>query len=77
MLDLGCGRGHWLLDAADFWFYTEFIGFDLVDILLPEVEQKANVRLVRGNLYAVSSLFDVISDELQRQISFTISGQKL
>lgn len=50
VLDLGCGQGHWLLDAADFWLNTDFTGFDLVDILLPEVRQRENIHLVRGNL---------------------------
>ncbi|KAF9451404.1 hypothetical protein P691DRAFT_787226 [Macrolepiota fuliginosa MF-IS2] len=49
VLDLGCGQGHWLLDAATFWPSADFTGFDLVDVMLPEVQEKDNVRLVRGN----------------------------
>lgn len=50
VLDLGCGQGHWLLDASNHWPSTEFTGFDLVDVMLPEVQEKKNIRLVRGNL---------------------------
>lgn len=50
VLDLGCGQGHWLLDASRHWPCAEFLGFDLVDILLPEVQKRSNVQLVRGNL---------------------------
>lgn len=50
VLDLGCGQGHWLLDAANFWPNTDFTGFDLVDVMLPEVRERGNVRLLRGNL---------------------------
>lgn len=53
VLDLGCGQGHWLLDAANHWPSAEFIGFDLVDIMLAEIREKNNVKLVRGNLYVV------------------------
>ncbi|KXN88891.1 Demethylmenaquinone methyltransferase [Leucoagaricus sp. SymC.cos] len=49
VLDLGCGQGHWLLDASNHWPSAEFTGFDLVDILLPEVQERPNVQLVRGN----------------------------
>jgi trans-aconitate methyltransferase len=56
VLDLGCGQGYWLLDASHHWPYAKFTGFDLVDVLLPEVRERPNIRLVKGNLYA-SSLF--------------------
>jgi hypothetical protein len=55
VLDLGCGQGHWLLDASHHWLYAEFTGFDLVDILLPEVRDRSNIRLVQGNLYVPSA----------------------
>ncbi|KAJ7044958.1 hypothetical protein C8F04DRAFT_1249405 [Mycena alexandri] len=35
VLDLGCGSGVWLLDAARTWRATQFIGLDLVDVALP------------------------------------------
>ncbi|KAF8502554.1 hypothetical protein BU17DRAFT_101935 [Hysterangium stoloniferum] len=34
-LDLGCGTGAWILEAANEWPECHFIGFDLVDIQLP------------------------------------------
>ncbi|KAF5352470.1 hypothetical protein D9756_005861 [Leucocoprinus leucothites] len=51
VLDLGCGQGHWLLDASYHWPSAKFTGFDLVDILLAELQERPNVQLVRGNLY--------------------------
>ncbi|KAJ3572211.1 hypothetical protein NP233_g3236 [Leucocoprinus birnbaumii] len=49
VLDLGCGQGHWLLDACYHWPSAFFTGFDLVDILLPELQECSNVQLLRGN----------------------------
>ncbi|KAJ7619183.1 hypothetical protein DFH06DRAFT_1235568 [Mycena polygramma] len=34
-LDLGCGTGSWVIDAAKEWPTCEFVGFDLVDIQIP------------------------------------------
>ncbi|KAJ6604807.1 S-adenosyl-L-methionine-dependent methyltransferase [Mycena vulgaris] len=34
-LDLGCGTGSWMIDAAKEWPNCEFVGFDLVDIQIP------------------------------------------
>ncbi|KAJ7110323.1 hypothetical protein C8R43DRAFT_904362 [Mycena crocata] len=51
VLDLGCGEGVWLADAARIWRGSQFIGLDLVDILLPALTDGSipNVRLVRGD----------------------------
>ncbi|KAF8963398.1 hypothetical protein BDZ97DRAFT_1919832 [Flammula alnicola] len=57
VLDLGCGQGHWVVDAAIAWkgYGTKVTGYDMVDIskgLLPwAVEQGVtdNIRFVRGN----------------------------
>ena len=63
VLDLGCGQGRWVLEAATYWreFGTKVVGFDLVDISTEYVERKRNVpenvQFVRGNLYA-SIFFD-------------------
>ncbi|KAF4622885.1 hypothetical protein D9613_002243 [Agrocybe pediades] len=35
VLDLGCGTGAWIIDAAKFWPHCEFVGFDLVDVQIP------------------------------------------
>ncbi|KAF7339336.1 UBIQUITIN-CONJUGAT-2 domain-containing protein [Mycena sanguinolenta] len=34
-LDLGCGSGAWVIDAAKEWPTCDFVGFDLVDIQIP------------------------------------------
>ncbi|KAF5385090.1 hypothetical protein D9615_001276 [Tricholomella constricta] len=34
-LDLGCGTGTWIIDAAKEWPACEFVGFDLVNIQIP------------------------------------------
>ncbi|KAJ3483968.1 hypothetical protein NLJ89_g12019 [Agrocybe chaxingu] len=57
VLDLGCGQGHWVIDAAIAWrgYGTKVTGYDMVDIskgLLPwAVEQGVtdSIRFVRGN----------------------------
>ncbi|TFK77381.1 S-adenosyl-L-methionine-dependent methyltransferase [Pluteus cervinus] len=35
VLDLGCGTGTWVIDAAEEWPECEFVGFDLVNIQIP------------------------------------------
>ncbi|KAJ7157082.1 hypothetical protein C8R46DRAFT_1113323 [Mycena filopes] len=35
VLDLGCGTGVWLLNAARTWRSTQFVGLDLVDVAVP------------------------------------------
>ncbi|KAJ7036616.1 hypothetical protein C8F04DRAFT_953782 [Mycena alexandri] len=57
VLDLGCGAGHWMLDAAMAWRNsgTQVIGFDMVDTtkgLWPVVQRQGlteNLKFVRGN----------------------------
>ncbi|KAF8973505.1 S-adenosyl-L-methionine-dependent methyltransferase [Flammula alnicola] len=34
-LDLGCGTGNWVIDAAKAWPECELVGFDLVDVQIP------------------------------------------
>ncbi|KAG6814125.1 hypothetical protein H0H92_002120 [Tricholoma furcatifolium] len=34
-LDLGCGTGAWVIDAAKAWPDCEFVGFDLVNVQIP------------------------------------------
>jgi len=48
-LDLGCGPGHWLLEASNAWKTSQITGFDLVDTLIPEVAAQDNIQFVRGN----------------------------
>lgn len=50
VLDLGCGEGHWILQAATAWKHTKIVGFDLVDIMLEDLSELDTVRFVQGNL---------------------------
>ncbi|KAF9270775.1 hypothetical protein L218DRAFT_56460 [Marasmius fiardii PR-910] len=64
-LDLACGQGHWLLQAATQWPNSKIVGLDLVDVALPQVLEKENITLVRGNFlhYALpfpSQSFDYV-----------------
>lgn len=56
VLDLGCGEGYWLLDAANSWPDAQIVGFDLVDVTVPEVHKVEHLKFVRGNLYVLSTL---------------------
>ncbi|KAJ7757457.1 hypothetical protein B0H16DRAFT_664813 [Mycena metata] len=42
VLDLGCGTGVWLLDAARTWRTTQFIGLDIVDVALPALSSPSS-----------------------------------
>ncbi|KAJ3829833.1 hypothetical protein F5880DRAFT_1519593 [Lentinula raphanica] len=50
-LDLGCGTGAWVIEAAKEWPTTEFVGFDLVNVQLkildPLLEER--IQWVYGN----------------------------
>lgn len=52
-LDLGCGPGHWLLEANSAWSQCSVVGFDLVDILIPEIRSQENIEFVRGDLCVI------------------------
>ncbi|EDR00407.1 uncharacterized protein LACBIDRAFT_334168 [Laccaria bicolor S238N-H82] len=72
VLDLGCGQGHWVVEAAIKWsrYGTKVIGYDKVDIskaLLPlavEHRVKRQIEFIRGNflnqLPFDSNTFDLI-----------------
>ncbi|CAK5273495.1 unnamed protein product [Mycena citricolor] len=57
VLDLGCGAGHWMLDAAAAWRSagTQIVGFDMTDTtkaLWPLAQRQgltSNMRFVKGN----------------------------
>ncbi|KAF9038154.1 hypothetical protein BJ165DRAFT_1532038 [Panaeolus papilionaceus] len=57
VLDLGCGQGHWVIDAAIAWkgYGTRVTGYDMVDLsegLLPwaaEQDVTDAIRFVQGN----------------------------
>jgi 2-polyprenyl-3-methyl-5-hydroxy-6-metoxy-1,4-benzoquinol methylase len=62
VLDLGCGQGHWILEAAVAWkgYGTRVTGVDMVDVAknLRNMAAKHgvadNVQFVKSNLYVVS-----------------------
>ena len=62
ILDLGCGTGTWLLEAAETWrgYGTQVTGVDMVDVT-KDLRGRAkmlgvenNVSFVRVNLYVLS-----------------------
>lgn len=72
VIDLGCGPGFWILDAAAAWKNTSFVGFDIVDVLEPGVQQTENVRFVRGNFIAYPLPFPAGSFDLVRMANLTL-----
>lgn len=61
-LDLGCGGGTWILDAAKEWPDCEFVGFDLVDVQVPtsllEPDVANRISWVHGNFLTTKLPFD-------------------
>ncbi|KIJ66297.1 hypothetical protein HYDPIDRAFT_86952 [Hydnomerulius pinastri MD-312] len=61
-LDLGCGGGTWILEAAKEWPECEFVGFDLVDVQVPlailDQEIANRVTWVHGNFLTTKLPFD-------------------
>ena len=39
VLDLGCGEGHWVVDAASEWRGARVTGLDLVDVCSKEWDE--------------------------------------
>ncbi|CAK5280404.1 unnamed protein product [Mycena citricolor] len=68
VLDLGCGQGMWLNDAARLWRSTNFFGFDLVDVTIPAITDGSlpNVRFVRGDFNQFALPFSKDQFELVR-----------
>ncbi|KDR70987.1 hypothetical protein GALMADRAFT_229935 [Galerina marginata CBS 339.88] len=74
VLDLGCGQGHWVLDAAISWkgYGTKVTGYDMVDIsqgLLPWASEQGvteNIRFIRGNFLKQRLPFNDESFDLVR-----------
>ncbi|KAJ7201317.1 hypothetical protein GGX14DRAFT_371477 [Mycena pura] len=73
-LDLGCGAGLWLLDAARMWRTTQFVGFDLVDVVVPALTDGSvpNVRLVRGDFLNYALPFAKDQFELVRMANLSL-----
>ncbi|KAJ2930934.1 hypothetical protein H1R20_g6148, partial [Candolleomyces eurysporus] len=81
VLDLGCGQGHWVVDAAIAWkgHGTKVTGYDMVDIskvLLPWATKQGvadNIRFVRGNFLKQRLPFSDNSFDLVRMSSLTLA----
>lgn len=62
ILDLGCGTGTWIVEAAKQWPKCEFVGFDLVNVqvplelLDPSIAQR--ITWVHGNFLTTRLPFD-------------------
>ena len=52
ILDLGCGQGFWVAEAAQYFaqYGTKVVGFDLVDAVSDEMRELPSVSWKRGNL---------------------------
>ncbi|ESK90917.1 S-adenosyl-L-methionine-dependent methyltransferase [Moniliophthora roreri MCA 2997] len=61
-LDLGCGTGTWVIDAAKEWPQCEFVGFDLVNVQIPltllDRPIADRIRWVHGNFLTTKLPFD-------------------
>ncbi|KAG8219521.1 hypothetical protein J3R82DRAFT_471 [Butyriboletus roseoflavus] len=61
-LDLGCGGGTWVLEAAKEWPDCHFVGFDLVDVQIPlsllEPGIASRITWVHGNFLTTKLPFD-------------------
>lgn len=59
VLDLGCGRGDWIVDSAGLWPNTKFTGLDLVRLGEDSWELSDsvinNISWVQHDLYVSSS----------------------
>ncbi|KAK0246170.1 hypothetical protein EDD85DRAFT_803326 [Armillaria nabsnona] len=72
VIDLGCGPGFWILDAAAAWKHTTFVGFDLVDVLQRDFQKTENVQFVRGNFVAYPLPFPDGSFDMVRMANLTL-----
>lgn len=70
VLDLGCGHGGWVIEAATAWrdFGTKVTGFDLVDIAGQSSEAGEavldNIFWVQGNLYVAFTSFEYLGTKV-------------
>ncbi|KAJ4485674.1 hypothetical protein J3R30DRAFT_3283827 [Lentinula aciculospora] len=73
ILDLGCGEGHWILDAHASWPEARIVGFDLVDVILPAVRQNDHLSFVRGNFIRYPLPFPHSSFDLVRVSNLSLA----
>ncbi|KAF8899220.1 hypothetical protein BD779DRAFT_68171 [Infundibulicybe gibba] len=72
ILDLGCGQGHWILEAATAWPQSHVTGLDLVNVSLPSCENVENLQFVRGNFLKFQLPFQDNSFDLVRMANLTL-----
>ncbi|KAF7302556.1 Methyltransf-25 domain-containing protein [Mycena chlorophos] len=74
VLELGCGIGAWLQDAARVWRTTQFVGLDLVNVALPAVTDGTlpNVRLQLGDFLNYPLPFGKNTFELVRMANLAL-----
>ncbi|KAJ3983299.1 hypothetical protein F5890DRAFT_1414009 [Lentinula detonsa] len=73
ILDLGCGEGHWIIDAHASWPEAHIVGFDLVDVILPEIRQTERLNFVRGNFIRYALPFPHSSFDLVRVSNLSLA----
>ncbi|KAE9409188.1 hypothetical protein BT96DRAFT_970148 [Gymnopus androsaceus JB14] len=73
VLDLGCGQGHWILDAASSWPDAQIVGLDLVDVTLPDVHKIEHLKFVRGNFIRYPLPFPPNSFDLVRIANLSLA----
>ncbi|EMD34054.1 hypothetical protein CERSUDRAFT_117562 [Gelatoporia subvermispora B] len=49
VLDLGCGAGFWVIEAAKAWPYSTFVGFDILRIQ-PELSKSSEIADASGDI---------------------------
>ncbi|KAF9461506.1 hypothetical protein BDZ94DRAFT_808269 [Collybia nuda] len=84
-LDLGCGQGHWLLEAALFWKRTgtRITGFDMVDVtkdMWPSAVKQGvagSIMFVQGNFLRQKLPFPDKSFDFVRMANLTLCIPKV
>ncbi|KAG6911330.1 hypothetical protein DXG01_001001 [Tephrocybe rancida] len=72
VLDVGCGPGHWIIDAANYWKQTSITGVDMVDILLPEARDNDQIDFVQGNFLIFPWPFGAKKFDLVRMANLSL-----
>ncbi|KAL5534036.1 hypothetical protein ACEPAG_496 [Sanghuangporus baumii] len=71
VLDLGCGQGTWVQEAATAWPTAKIVGYDIVDLFNEYEKPHPNVTLKSGNFVAHRLPFDPGSFDLVRLANLT------
>ncbi|KAJ8508780.1 hypothetical protein ONZ45_g8981 [Pleurotus djamor] len=74
VLDLGCGRGTWVCQAADAWKTNGTIvtGFDIVNLSKPFISEYDNARFVQGDFVKYALPFKDESFDLVRMANLSL-----